>query len=298
MAGCAAFPFSLPMIPRFWRKRRETPSPPYGPVVIYHHIAKTGGTSLREVVQANYKGKALLELYGPNRGSVAWYEAYYRSLSPERKAAIQCIAAHSAHYIIPVLDRPFRVFTLLRDPVNRVISLYYFAKTLTRKGKGKGADIGRLLDALGWDLGDIYRHAAQGEIDPEHASLLAPFFNGQTRAILGPHLDVTGIPFLPGAPASLHNALQHALHILDAHYELGVTEAYAQSVQYFARVFGWRRVFIDHVNRTKMRPSVQEFPLDVIDRIREYNQLDVILHAHAQNYLKQHLEKGLKSEGG
>ncbi len=276
------------MIPRFWKKS-SPPAQPLGPVVIYHHIAKTGGTSLRKVVQANYKGKALLELYGPYRNSVVWYERYYHSLSPARKAAIQCIAAHSAHYIIPVLDRPFRVFTLLRDPVDRVISLYYFSQRLAQKGRGKGADIGRFLAARGWSLEDIYLHAERGDIHGAQDPLLAPFFNGQTRAILGPHTDTSAIPFLPGVAPPLETPLRHALDILDRYYELGITEAYAESVHHFARVFGWQRVFVTHVNRTRKRPPAHAFPSEILHLIRAYNQLDTTLHAYARRYLNEHL---------
>ena len=281
------------MIPRFRKKRRETPAPPYGPVVIYHHIAKTGGTSLREVVQANYRGKALLELYGPNRGSVAWYEAYYRSLSPERKAAIQCIAAHSAHYIIPVIDRPFRVFTLVRDPVDRVISLYYFARVLAREGKGKGAEIGRALEALGWDLADIYRYVGnRDDLTTEKIRLFAPFFNGQSRAILGPHMDTATMPFVPGAPDALAPFQNRLQTILDAHYELGVTEEYEQSVRYFARIFGWCRVFFQKKNPTKKRPRLEELSQELIQTIRGFNALDDWLHGYARDYLHRKIAEG------
>ncbi|HEY80023.1 MAG TPA: hypothetical protein EYP25_07545 [Anaerolineae bacterium] len=285
------------MIP--WLRKRKTSSPSLGPVVIYHHIAKTGGTSLRKVVQANYKGKALWESYGPNRGSVAWYEAHYHALSPERKAAIQCIAGHSAHYIIPAIDRPFRVFTLLRDPVERMISLYYFAQTLARRGQGKGAEIGRALQARGWTLADIYTQLGGGQrLAPEERRLFAPFFNGQTRAILGPHTDTSAMPFLPGDSEALEPMLRQTRQVLDAYYELGVTEAYAESVQHFARVFGWRRVFLSHVNRTRKRPRVHELPPRILAMIREYNALDHALHAYAAQRLAQHQADELREVDG
>jgi hypothetical protein len=262
------------------------------PVVIYHHIAKTGGTSLRKVVQANYRGKALLELYGPNRGYVDWYERYYSSLSPKRKASIQCIAAHSAHYIIPVIDRPFRVFTLLRNPVDRVISLYYFTRILAKQGAGKGSEMGIMLDTLGWNLADIYINAGlKGRIAPEQRPLLAPFFNGQSRAILGPHLDATVMPFEQGEPAVM-DVFQTTLNdVINRHYELGITESYETSVRYFARIFRWRRVFFQHKNQTKNRPKVEDIPIDVREMILSFNQMDATLHQKAERTLRLRIEK-------
>ncbi len=274
------------MFRRFWQRDREPAPTSYGPVVIYHHISKTGGTSLRQVVQANYKGKALQEWYGPNRGSVAWYEEHYHALSPRRKAAIQCIASHSAHYLIPVIDRPFRVFTLVREPVDRVISLYYFTKILARSGKGKGAEIGRALEELGWELTDIYQHLGnQTTITPEQHRLFAPFFNGQARAILGPHMDTASMPFVQGLPDILTPFQDKLQVVLDAHYELGVTEDYDRSVRYFAQVFGWRRVFFRKKNPTRNRPRLDELPAALIAVIRSFNALDVWLHEYAQRYL-------------
>jgi len=238
-----------------WLKRRKQPDEfdgPLPPVVIFHHIAKTGGTSLRKVVQANYKGKALLELYGPGRGSVAWYDEHYHALSRRRKAEIQCIAAHSAHFIIPVIDRPFQVFTLLRDPVDRVISLYYFTKILAKSGAGRGAEIGQELERLGWDLEAIYVNIGlkQGG-SPEQRLLFAPFFNGQSRAILKPHADVATSLIVKGVPEKVAPLRALLDDVIQRHYVTGVTEAYEPSVRYFARVFGWRRIFFEQKNKTK-----------------------------------------------
>lgn len=281
-----------------WLKNQfSTPQKTTDPVVIYHHIAKTGGTSLRKVVQANYRGKALLELYGPNRGSVAWYEQYYSSLSPKRKASIRCIAAHSAHYIIPIIDRPFRVFTLLRNPVDRVISLYYFTRILAKQGAGKGAEMGLMLDSLGWDLADIYINAGlKDKITPEQRPLLAPFFNGQSRAILGPHLDAMAMPFEQGEPAVMGVFQTRLNDVIDRHYELGVTELYEASVRYFARIFRWRRFFFQHKNQTKNRPLIEDIPTEVREMILSFNQMDAALHQKAKRTLRLRSEEEPRME--
>jgi len=277
-----------------WLRKKNPTSITLGPVVIYHHIAKTGGTSLRKVVQANYKGKALLEWYGPNRGSIAWWKHHYHALPPERKAAIQCIAAHSSHYLIPVIDRPFRVFTLVRDPVDRVVSLYYFVRGLAHEGKGKGAEMGLLLERLGWSLNDIYRNLdMQKEITPERMNLFAPFFNGQSRAILGPHLDTRKMPFAQAIPDALIPYQTKLREIIDAHYELGITESYNHSVRYFAQVFGWRRIFFQKKNPTKHRPRLEELSPKLIETIRAYNALDEWLHEYARGYLERKLTESL-----
>ena len=272
-----------------WLKRRnepETESGPLPPVAIFHHIAKTGGTSLRKVVQANYKGKALLELYGPGRGSVAWYDAHYNALSHRRKTAIRCIAAHSAHFIIPIIDRPFQVFTLLRDPVERVISLYYFTRILAKSGAGRGAEIGQELERLGWGLEDIYVNIGRkGGGSDAQRKLFAPFFNGQSRAILKPHADVSTALIVQGVPEDV-TPLQALLEdIIQRHYVVGVTEAYEDSVRHFARVFGWRRVFFQQKNKTKKRPRLHDLPDDLLALIRSYNELDVALHRRAREEL-------------
>jgi len=271
----------------FWRKQKsnEEQTETLGSVLVFHHIAKTAGTSMRSVVKANYRRGELLELYGPNRGSVEWYNDYYHSLSFRRKSAIKCIAAHSAHYLIPVIDRPFRVFSMLRDPVDRVISLYYFAKVLAKQGKTKGigARLGQEIERRGWGLEDIYLNVGGKDsgADGEY-QLFAPFFNGQSRAIIAPHRTTADLPFY-SETTDIVTSFQSSLdELLRRHYVVGVTERYEESITLFAEAFGWQRTFIERKNTSKQRPRGKEIHGELAMLIRSFNQMDNHIH---QRYL-------------
>ncbi len=103
------------------------------PLLVFAHIRKTAGTSLRRVIAGNYSHARYRHLYVsvPKTDEHAplhdWYrELYHERLTQKERARLVCIASHSANYLLPALDRPFRVITMLRDPVDRVLSRYYF----------------------------------------------------------------------------------------------------------------------------------------------------------------------------
>jgi len=268
----------------FWRKRKtnEERAGTLEPVLIFHHIAKTAGSSLRRVLKANYKRRELLECYGPNRASVDWYDTYYHSLPYRRKAAIKCIAAHSAHYLMPVIDRPFRVFSMLRDPVDRAISLYYFTKGLAHQGETKGgigARIGREIERLGWGLEDIYLNVGVKDWGlAEERQVFAPFFNGQSRVILAPHRTLADLPFYTETTEAVISFESTLDELLERHYVVGVTEHYEESMALFAETFGWRHVFVERKNTTRQRPRGKEIPADLAMLIRSFNQMDQHIH--------------------
>src|SRR5687767_8851292 len=108
-------------------------APPGPEIVIFHHVPKTAGTSLRRVLEANYRRGELLTTYWGGAGrhelpplDAADYRRWYWALDSGQRERMRCVAAHNANCLIRVLDRPFRAFSLLRNPIDRVISLYNF----------------------------------------------------------------------------------------------------------------------------------------------------------------------------
>jgi hypothetical protein len=88
------------------------------------HVQKTGGTTLWMHVRENFP----IEAVYPNRFDDAdLFSAYLdidyiTSLPPERVDRIRCFAGHVPYFVTELLGGNFVTMTVLRDPVERVLS--------------------------------------------------------------------------------------------------------------------------------------------------------------------------------
>lgn len=93
------------------------------------HLPRTAGTTLNDVLRANFRPQEVLSLYRDSDFT------RYASLEPGQLDGVRLIQGHAllASYDPPRLyDRPVRVFTFLRHPVARLVSEYAFLKTWPR----------------------------------------------------------------------------------------------------------------------------------------------------------------------
>lgn len=297
---------------------------PVEPLLIHHHLAKTAGSSLARVLRANFRGDQVFALDGafmprPARAAdgatlpsgqhehrfdtvredlLRWWRTWYESLATEERARIRCVRSHTAHFLIPAVnDRPVRPFTLLRDPVERMVSLYHFSlarwDAYSRGEISRAAGdhlIGRTIRENGWSIADIYREVG-GNGGVETRKAFAFFFNGQARDILYPYLDTTELP-LTLSETELEDLRRRTEEVLSK-YVVGTQDRFSQSVRLFADSFGWRRPFVPHMNVTP-RPIV----IDDATRslIRAHNALDDDLHAWYSATLERRRRTGRLTE--
>lgn len=266
---------------------------PDPPLLIYHHLPKSGGTSLRAVVLDNYGPGEVAEIYGGadrayREGLEAgkptdftdWYRDWYESLPDEERSKLKCVASHGANRLMPALERPFRAFSLLRDPAERVWSLYHFLRQFGRvdRDAGRGTEIGREILDREWGLTDIYLNiGGKGPGDSKLDGMFRGFFNGQARNILAPWGDESRMRYWAGTPHRGYDLRDEALEILNRHYVVGVHEHFDRSLERFAAAFGWNRLRVPQLNRS--RPRSQLDP-ETRALILEHNQIDAELHAH------------------
>jgi Sulfotransferase family len=254
-------------------------------LLIFQHMPKTAGTSLREVMLANYASEDVLLLYygdertgRPPPRRRAEYEEWYATLDPDVRARLRVVASHSASFVARLVDRPHRIVTLLRNPIDRLASLYTFTKQQAKRDRPPWQkEIGTEILARGWSLADIYRNL--GGTQPSSSrmhELFAEFFNGQTRRVLRPWDRADELGLWAGQPDEAAGPKQAALELLSHKYVVGVQERFELSLDLFAEAFGWSERSLPRVNVGEpeaLDPETREL-------VAAHNEIDAQLHAH------------------
>jgi hypothetical protein len=259
-------------------------------LAVFHHFPKTAGTSLLRLLRENYGPDELLELYKHDELAVHdWsFRKLLNSLSDAERAKIRCLAGHSVQYAIPVLEQPFRAFTLVRDPVDRVVSTFHYLIG-TPTVKGRGQTVAESIRERGWTLADIFRTFGGRQwssIEPEEKIFL-PLFNGHVRSILGPHRRVPRLDLGEAGAPEEGRVREKLEEILGRYYVLGTVDDYEASLERFAGVFGWTKLPVHRERVTAERPGLDELDDELVELIRTYNSLDAELHRIAVAQLSQ-----------
>lgn len=153
-----------------------------------------------------------------------------------------------------LLPHPLDYFTVLRDPVDRVLSQYFFTVDYALKP-------GHI---------SLYEHIA-AHIQP----------NMQTLLMSGPH----GLNPQPEAGEMLARAKKN----LTACKVVGLTEYFGETVLLLAEAFHWKEVRYVRRKVNKNRPRMEEVPREVILRLAADNELDVALYAHGRSLFEEQL---------
>ena len=251
-------------------------------ICVFHHVPKTAGSALRAVLESNYPGKRYVNHYDGKKKSVAFYRDWVRKL-PRRGPL--CVASHGAGFLVPVLvekGADFRAVTILRDPVERVVSTYYYVLTIPAEHTGRGRRVADVIRRDELSLVDIYdRFAGAAVHESDERADFQIFFDFQTRSLLAPWEDVGDQRY--GEPFD-ESALDRTRRRLAEHYEVGVQERFGEAVRRFARVFGWRvpdDVATRRINVGRERPRAIDATLR--ETILRHNRSDAALHASASD---------------
>ena len=267
------------------------------PLVILHHIPKTGGVAMSQVARANYRPDEFLSLEREVAGIQAARRNpedalrktldFYGSLPLERRARLRCLAGYTAPLVIPsVTDRPVHAFCMLRDPVEYVIS-YYLFQTWRAERAGDRTPLIEALGARRWGLKDVYRELGGGGNPSSHLELVfSPLFNGQARHLLLGQLGWSEIPFRADREG-IDEYRDRAFALLEKTYVVGAQDRFSESIRLFADSFGWRRVFVPRANAGRLRGGRREADIDEETRalIRSHNRVDADLHAYYSQQL-------------
>lgn len=240
------------------------------PLTIVLHIPKTAGTSLREEFRTNLKPEEWAFLNVPfevetDLGHQDTTEAQKKwvaqTLAQRRGDPLHYLFGHWAYFgvdeLLPDAGEP-RYITFLREPVERVISMYFFSR------REPNSLSHREIHDNNWSLEDWFQNSQN-----------VRRFNGQLRHLL------LGSDATLMARRDLERAdLEEGLRRLQAMWFVGLTEKFNDDALFLRSYLGFRpRPQADAANR-----GTNKKPVDgrVKAQIAAANRFDLELYAAAQ----------------
>jgi hypothetical protein len=249
------------------RGRRNRHGFDRAPTVIFLHIGKTAGMTMRQVLRRQFPRSDVLVVRTPNRNPRRLLREesleYFASLPVDVRAGSRLIMGHTIFGLHELVPRPCVYITLLREPLKLVASQYNFVRRTP----------GHWLHetALRMSLPEYVQSGVSLEMD-----------NSQTRALSG---DVS-TDFGQCSESMLETAQRN----IDGHFAVvGLTERFDESLVLLSRAFGWPRLRYVRANVT---PSHQRYELspDTVAMIRKLNVLDQELYVRTAAALQHSID--------
>ena len=221
--------------------------------VFFDHVPKCGGTSVTKYLQANYLLRKTFSIK-THAGSTS-IEGF-KTASQQTRYKYDLVKGHNAHQLIAYVSPECIKVTVLREPVDRIISHYYYAKRVPSHYLFK------IIHGSNMELKD---YATSG--------LSAELRNHITTHYSGLNLDY--------AEQNADEAVGKAYNAIMNKYEIvGLLSNLSQFAESLKKRANLRFTYINKiVNATINRISVDQVDNTTLSRIKEINYLDVILYA-------------------
>ncbi len=222
-------------------------------LLLFLHIPKTAGSTLHSVLSSQFPPDEILTIDSSDPESSV---KEIKALPIEDKMRIKCVRGHMPFGLHAYFPQPATYITFLRDPVDRIISHYYYLQSSPQHY-----------------LYEVVTSKHMSLADYATSGISSELLNGQTRLISGYEEPTPTTETLALAKENLSKQFSF----------IGLTERFNDSLVLLARQFGWRNVFYVKRNVTRGRLRREEIPGKVLSQIMAQNALDWELYTFAKH---------------
>ena len=246
-----------------------------GRTAFFVHIPKTAGSTLATIIRKQYSDDALFDI------GRAHAQAMQDSIENFRQfhgiENVRCVMGHAPYGLHQWFPGKFTYITMLRNPVHRELSRYYFILKTPRhhqheklvRSKTSLEDFVHMQSETGFNNTQT-RFVVAGDVAPDCWTNLA-----------GPH------PPLP--PDAVEIA---KLNIRERFAVAGTVEQFDASLLLFQQALSWGNVYYVKENVTPSSRARNSVSKELIRLIEKHNEMDVELYRFAQKRLTEQIRDG------
>jgi hypothetical protein len=236
--------------------------------LIFLHLPKAAGTSfklaLRELLPL---GTLISEVNGSPDLEVV---RALTTMDPQQRAKLRAVMAHVPYGLHTLLPKA-KYVTVLREPISRLLSTYYFAKSRSEFEFSKKIAAGMTIEEF---AADVFNE------------------NAQVRRLMKyPDISREGVFLDPPAGQLTRTHLDDARDTLRRCAVVGLAERYDEFLDCVSAEFGLPPISGRDDNVTAIPWHREEVPARTIERLREINQLDLELYEYAEKLARKQAAK-------
>jgi hypothetical protein len=266
-------------------------SPP--PVLIFFHIPRTGGTTLSAMLRRGFADKYFDIGFGaecPDTCLWVYFTARIVKKFPQlsmRQGDVRCLGGEHINYDVQtIFDRPSKFVTIVRHPVDRVISSFFFFRSMPYMPSTARNEWWVRAQFIKYLTLEQYLDSGIG-LDHD---------NHQVRMLSGcpeldAHWDREGRPI--STPPVERRHLEMAKRNLEERFTVAApTEQITALVWFLKRLYGWplHRVFFEIRNDNLNRLKLEDVSVATRKRLEALNQYDVELYEWVRTRFAKQIE--------
>ncbi|MGB5967759.1 MAG: sulfotransferase family 2 domain-containing protein [Spirulinaceae cyanobacterium] len=228
--------------------------------LLFLHIPKAGGSTLTTILDKQYQKQEVYKIRELKDLDIL------NNADKKSKNQFKVITGHFPFGLHEDLLQKCSYITMLREPTERLISLYYYIRSSVEH---------RLHQQIVSKQMTLEEFVSSG--------ILETTDNCQTRLISGQMEVEFG--------CASQEMLAMAKDNLQKMAVVGILENFDETLVLIKKNLGWQDIFYTKKNITRSRLSQQEIPQSTLKVIEEYSQLDRELYNYAKGILKQQIAK-------
>lgn len=231
--------------------------------IIFLHIPKAGGTTLHSVIRKNYDTDKIYTLTGTRQAMIE-----FMKMPREEINKYDCVQGHMGFGFHKYFEDDIKYITLMRDPLKRVISLYFYILRTPQHY------LFNLLTGAKMGLKEFVESGATHEL-----------YDGQTRLLASE--SGLGITFDDKRKLDRSDLERAKKHLRDHFALVSTLDQFDEFLIAAQRILGWKDISYEKKNISHKKTETTDIDDHTLRTIGMNNEIDLELYNYAQEFFQK-----------